>query len=60
MLSDITNPKRINKAVQISPTYVCADAGHQLLDLHLHGDAGSEFGEKQNLRRLELLARFYF
>lgn len=26
----------------------------------LHGDAYSEFGEKQNKRRLELLARFYF
>jgi hypothetical protein len=26
----------------------------------LHGDAYSEFGEKQNQRRLELLARFYF
>jgi hypothetical protein len=26
----------------------------------LHGDAHSEFGEKQNKRRLELLARFYF
>lgn len=26
----------------------------------LHGDAYSEFGEKQNARRLELLARFYF
>jgi hypothetical protein len=26
----------------------------------LHGDAYSEFGEKQNRRRLELLARFYF
>lgn len=26
----------------------------------LHGDAGSEFGEKQNARKLELLARFYF
>lgn len=26
----------------------------------LHGGAGSEFGEKQNRRRLELMARFYF
>lgn len=26
----------------------------------LHGDASSEFGEKQNRRRLEMLARFYF
>jgi hypothetical protein len=26
----------------------------------LHGDAGSEFGEKQNRRRLELSARFHF
>lgn len=26
----------------------------------LHGSEFSEFGEKQNRRRLELLARFYF
>ena len=26
----------------------------------LHGDAGSEFGEKQNARRVELMARYYF
>jgi len=26
----------------------------------LNGGAGTEFGEKQNSRRLELMARFYF
>jgi len=26
----------------------------------LHGKSNSEFGEKQNARKLELMARFYF
>lgn len=52
-----------DKSWSISPELLYT--GITNLDLRLratwlHGDAGSEFGEKQNKRRLELLARFYF
>ncbi len=52
-----------DKSWSISPELLYT--GITNLDLRLratwlHGAAGSEFGEKQNKRRLELLARFYF
>lgn len=108
-LVDSGNPALVNKAKQISPAYLRANAGRDYLYLKvsqkepfdivyftpsltwmtnladkswsltpellytgitnldlrlraawLHGRPGSEFGEKQNERKLELMARFYF
>lgn len=108
-LVDSGNPALVNKARQIGPAYLRANAGRDYLYLKvsqkepfgivyftpsltwmtnladrswsltpeflytgitnldlrlratwLHGRPGSEFGEKQNSRKLELMVRFYF